>query len=187
MFHPVYGDLMTAKEVSDATLFTLNQLRNWRNDARAHLAPFGSIQIGGTSYYRKIVVQAWIDRNGVQSGVYRMTELDKEFPIGDAVIQDISKMDAFATLSKITTETVYHWMLHRLDEGKSFRDAWQNAWADISDTYLTYHTRLENPEWYRVAVQTQRWLVNNQQGLGLTLDEIKAMPVGAVPPLKEKK
>ncbi len=79
--HPVYGELLTAKEVSEATHFTLNQLRNWRNDTRAHLAPFGSIQIGGTSYYRKIVVEAWIERNGTQSAVYRMTDLDREFPL----------------------------------------------------------------------------------------------------------
>ena len=80
---PVYGELLSSREVSLSTGFTMNQLRNWRLPNRHDLAPFGSIQIGGTSYYREVVVQDWIDEHGNQQGVYVQTARDKKFPIGE--------------------------------------------------------------------------------------------------------
>ena len=187
MFHPIYGDLMTAKEVSEATLFTLNQLRNWRNDNRAHLAPFGSIQIGGTSYYRRIVVQDYLDEHGSQVGSYRMTDRDKKFPLGEGSIQDLSRIDAINTLSKITTETVYHWLSRQLDNKVSFVNTWQEYWAQTGEPYIRNDDRLENYGWYKPAVQAQRLYFNETQGLGLSVEDVLAIPVGAVPPLKEKR
>lgn len=187
MFHPIYGDLMTAKEVAEATHFTLNQLRNWRNDTRGHLAPFGSIQIGGTSYYRRIVVQAWIDRNGTQAGTYRMTDLDREFPLNEAVSTELGKIDAINTVSRITTENVMNWLETQLDKNISFIDTWKATWAELGTDYISKNDASVNYAWYPSAVQTQRLFVSNAQGLGLTVEDIKAIPVGAVPPLNEKR
>lgn len=80
---PVYGELLSSREVSLSTGFTMNQLRNWRLVSRHELAPFGHVRIGGTSYYRKVVVQDWIAEHGNQRGVYVQTERDKKFPIGE--------------------------------------------------------------------------------------------------------
>lgn len=79
--HPTYGELLTAKEVCALTGFTMNQLRNWRTEHRRHLGPFGFLSIGGTSYYRKVVVEAWLQENGPQYAVYHPTEFDKKFPL----------------------------------------------------------------------------------------------------------
>ena len=187
MFHPVYGDLMTAKEVSDATLFTLNQLRNWRNDARAHLAPFGSIQLGGTSYYRRVVVQDYLDENGAQTGSYRMTDRDKKFPLGESVAHDLEKLDAIASLSKLTTETVASWLGKKLDDKVSFINTWKEFWALTGKPYISSNEKDANPYWYEGAVQAQRLFVNDAQGFGLPVEQILALPVGAVPPLKERR
>lgn len=187
-YHPTYGDLMTSKEVSDATHFTLNQLRNWRTDSRAHLAPFGSIQLGGTSYYRKVVVQAWIERNGVQTGVYRMTDLDREFPIAETSIKDLDKSNAIAVLLRVTTENVCSWLEAQIDKQRNFVSAvWEPTWKSIREDYVSKNVRWEDHSWFETAVQVQRAYINDQQGYGLSLDEIKAIPVGNVPPLNEKK
>lgn len=186
MFHPLYGDLMTAKEVSDATLFTLNQLRNWRNDARAHLAPFGSVQLGGTSYYRRIVVQDYLDENGTQVGSYRMTDRDKKFPLGESVAQDLEKIDAMANLSKLTTETVSHWLNKQLDNKVSFINTWKEFWALTGKPYISSNDKSLNSAWYEGAVQTHRLFVNDIQGLGLSVEQVLSIPVGAVPPIKER-
>ncbi len=187
MFHPIYGELMTAKEVAEATHFTLNQLRNWRNDSRAHLAPFGSIQIGGTSYYRKIVVQDYLDEQGPQSGNYRMTDRDKKFPLNESVSAELGKIDAINTVSRITTENVMNWLETQLDKNISFIDTWKATWAELGEEYISKNDASTNYAWYPSAVQTQRLFVSNAQGLGLTVEDIKAIPVGAVPPLNEKK
>ena len=187
MFHPVYGELMNAKEVSEATMFTLNQLRNWRNDARAHLAPFGSIQIGGTSYYRRIVVQDYLDEHGTQGATYRMTDRDKKFPLGEAVSVDLDRLDAVATLSKITTETVFFWLEKQIDKKYSFLHTWKEYWALTGKPYIQKDDRMEQLSWFETAVQTQRLYFNDLQGFSLTNEEVMAIPVGAIPPLKEKR
>lgn len=79
--HPKFGELLTAKEVSDLTGFTMNQLRNWRIPARRQLAPFGYLSIGATPLYRKVVVEAWLEQSGPQQVQYYPGELDERFPI----------------------------------------------------------------------------------------------------------
>jgi hypothetical protein len=194
-FDPTYGDLLTAREVSDATNFTLNQLRNWRSESRKDLAPFGCIRMGGTSYYRKVVVQAWIDRNGAQTGVYHQTDLDREFPINQASSSDLNKHQAVALLSKITTENVYNWLDSQLaKQGTTFTNKhWKPTWfaiqhhLDEPESYVTFMNRYDYLDWFKMAVPTARYYVAQQQGLEITLDEILELPVGSIPPINEKK
>jgi hypothetical protein len=187
-FHPTYGDLLSAKEVSDATHFTMNQLRNWRTDSRSHLAPFGSIQLGGTSYYRKVVVQAWIERNGVQTGVYRMTDLDREFPIAEGALNDLDKANAIAVLSRFTTENVCSWLESQIDKHTAFiSKTWEPTWLSVRADYVTKNNRWDDVSWFPTAVLVCRKVLSDQQGFNLSDDELQAIPVGAVPPLNEKK
>lgn len=62
MHHPTFGDLLSSKEVAEITGFTLNQLRNFRQ--RIDSAPFGFVRQGGSAWYRKVEIDAWLSRNG---------------------------------------------------------------------------------------------------------------------------
>jgi hypothetical protein len=78
---PVFGELLTSKETSELTGFTLNQLRNWRMPARRQLAPFGFLSIGNTPFYRKVVVESWVQEFGPQRPQYFPTGADLNFPL----------------------------------------------------------------------------------------------------------
>lgn len=74
------------------TGFTMNQLRNWRIPARLHLAPFGYVAIGATAYYRKVVVEAYVEEMGFSHDAYRTTPLDLKFPLenGEYLTGDVN-------------------------------------------------------------------------------------------------
>ena len=186
-FHPTFGELLTAKEVIQLTGFTMNQLRNWRIPARRELAPFGFVSIGVSPHYRKVVVEAWIERNGGSNVSYVPAGLDAEFPIGEVAQVSLEQRSAADTLSKITTETVAYWLGKKLDEKVSFINTWKEFWALTGKPYVSLNDKNDNPYWYEGAVQTQRLFVNDAQGLGLPVEQVLAMPVGAVPPVKERR
>lgn len=185
-YSPVYGELLTAKETAQLTGFTMNQLRNWRIPARQSLAPFGFVSIGVSPHYRKVVVQDYLEECGAQTANYVMTERDKKFPLGTASSNDLAKIEASNILSKITTETVYKWLGKELDKKYSFLRTWEQYWALTGKPYVKMDDRMTDLSWFEAAVQTKRLYINDLQGVGLTTEEILAMPVGAVPPLVEK-
>jgi hypothetical protein len=80
-YHATYGELLNSKQVSELTGFTMNQLRNWRSPSRRNLAPFGYLSIGGTCFYRKLVVEAWVAESGPQVVEYHPTSFDERFPL----------------------------------------------------------------------------------------------------------
>jgi hypothetical protein len=57
-YDPIYGELLTTKEVTSITGFTLNQLRNHRQ--RIETSPFSFVRQGGTSWYRKDDIDLWL-------------------------------------------------------------------------------------------------------------------------------
>lgn len=185
-FHPVYGELLTAKEVIQLTGFTMNQLRNWRIPARRELAPFGFVSIGVSPHYRKVVVEAWLERNGGSNVSYSPAGLDAEFPIGEAAQLSVDQRLGLDVLSKITTENVYKWLGKELDKKYSFIRTWEEYWALTGKPYVKMDDRMTDLSWFEAAVQAKRLYVNELQGLGLSTAEVLAMPVGAVPPLVEK-
>ncbi len=200
-FHHVYGNLLTAKEVSSITGFTLNQLRNWRLESRSHLAPFGSILIGSTSYYREVVVQDWLDENGQQNGVYRMTERDKKFPLNIAVEGDIKRRTAIDTLGGITTENILAWRTKLSAQDRENLNAFMKEYgypiwrkmrglapdAEVLTLGITEQTRFTNVEWFAGWVKAIRMYLNNRNGFGFTEEEVDELPIGALPPTNETK
>ena len=186
-FHPTFGELLTAKEVIQLTGFTMNQLRNWRIPARRELAPFGFVSIGVSPHYRKVVVEAWLERNGGSNVSYSPAGLDAEFPIGEGMQVSLEQRSATDVLSKITTETVFHWLSKKLDEKVSFINTWKEFWALTGKPYISSNEKATNFDWYEGATMTHRLFVNDAQGLGLSVDQILAIPVGAVPPVREKR
>lgn len=196
MFHPVYGELMTSKEVSAATGHTLNQLRNWRMESRKDSAPFGSILIGATSYYRQVVIQDWIDEHGRQDGKYHMTERDKKFPLNVAVEGDTKHREAMGLITAITPENVLYMFEKLSKQSVDIAMTWANSgktrfireempdWTPTA-LRLTQDTRFQHPIWFTAMVKAMRLAQNEIAGLGLTEDEILAIPVGTVPPVRE--
>lgn len=196
MFHPVYGELMTSKEVSEATGHTLNQLRNWRMESRKKLAPFGSILIGATSYYRQVVVQDWIDEHGRQDGKYHMTERDKKFPLNVAVEGDTKHREALGIITAINPENVLY-MFEKLAK-QSSKIAMRHAngsknrfileelpdWKQYEQP-ITQDSRFQHPVWFTAMVKAMRLAQAEIAGLDLTEEQILAVPVGTVPPLRE--
>jgi hypothetical protein len=189
----IYGELLTSKEVCEVTGFTMNQLRNWRSPNRRDLAPFGFVSIGVSPYYRKVVVQDYLDEQGPQQGVYVMSERDKKFPVAIGESISIERNNAIAVLSKVTTENVYAWLESQLDkQGIRFTDTWKSLWnawdeLDVELPYITYHQRWENTAWFRRAVLVARTYLAQQQELEIDAIEIGKLDVGNVPPLNEKK
>lgn len=190
----IYGELMTSKEVCVATGFTMNQLRNWRLPARRDLAPFGFVSIGSSPYYRKVVVQDYLDEHGYQQGVYVMSDRDKKFPVAVGEAISIEHNHAVNVLSRITTENVYHWLEDQIaKQGIKFTDqSWKPLWEqfDAIDQplpYITYVQRWEQIAWFKRAVLVARAFLADQQGLGMSLADVASLDVGAVPPLNEKK
>jgi hypothetical protein len=189
---------MTAKEVADSTGFTSNQLRNWRMDSRAHLAPFGSIQIGRTSFYRQVVVQDWIDENGRQDGTYRMTDRDKKFPLNTAVEGDIKKRDALSRVQAVTPENVKSWQDYLFGVNQQLTAHYSNIVkneflsellgreVNLSNS-VSSEKRFSEPVWFEAVVPALRLQLNEMYGLGLTREEVLSVPVGQVPPVKEVK
>lgn len=190
----IYGELLTSKEVCEVTGFTMNQLRNWRSPNRRDLAPFGFVSIGVSPYYRKVVVQDYLDEQGPQQGVYVMSERDKKFPVAIGETISIERNNAIAVLSKITTENVYAWLENEISKhGIKFTDAsWKPIWKQFDEIdgeqpYITYVQRWDAPAWFKRAVLVARGYLAKQQGLEITLEDIGTLDVGNIPPLNEKK
>lgn len=190
----IYGELLTSKEVCEVTGFTMNQLRNWRSPSRRDLAPFGFVSIGVSPYYRKVVVQDYLDEQGPQQGVYVMSERDKKFPVAVGETISIQRANEIAVLSKVTTENVYHWLEDQISKrGVKFTDlSWKPLWSGWDELleplpYITYVQRWDNLAWFKRAVLCARAYVAQEQGFEIDAVEIGKLDVGSVPPLNEKK
>lgn len=191
--HAIYGELLTAKEVCDFTGFTMNQLRNWRIPARRSLAPFGFVSIGATPYYRKVVIQDYLDEQGPQQGVYVMSERDKKFPIAVAESLSLDENIAKTTLGKLTSANVDSWINGKLNTaGLAWVKVWQTAWAEVEQAlgltpnFILPQNRWDNPEFWAIATHTARKLINDEQNLGFDLDRIISISTESAP-VKETK
>jgi hypothetical protein len=191
--HAIYGELLTAKEVCDFTGFTMNQLRNWRIPARRSLAPFGFVSIGATPFYRKVVIQDYLDEQGPQQGVYVMSDRDKKFPIAVAESLSLDESMARNALGKLTAATVDSWINGKLNSaGLAWVTEWKRAWAAIETAlglepnFTLPQNRWDNPEWWNVAVHAARYLINEEQALGLPVEKVLAIG-GSHAPVKELK
>jgi len=192
--HDKFGELLTAKETCEITGFTMNQLRNWRVPARRSLAPIGYVAIGATPYYRKVVVQAWLDENGQQQGVYFPSELDKRFPVAIGEALSVEQNLNNAILSKISTETVNDWLNQLVDvRGIGINKEWKETYTEVQNALglpnvavssMLKHT---NPHFWDVAVHSARLFTVRDKGMDVSLDDLLAMSVGDTPPAREVK
>lgn len=196
IYDPLYGELLTVNEVVEATGFTVNQLRNWRNESRLHLAPFGFVQVGAKPYYRAVVISAYVDKHGGSRSVYKPSGLDVEFPVDSVLEQDETKRKALIELATITTAN--QWLKWTPFFGRVSPKTWVDdvnrlqpeLFAKYSktepQTYVPYGKRGELPEqWFVGNVLAFRRMLADLRGWQVTDEELFAIPVGDVPPLKE--
>ena len=202
-FHPTYGVLMSPREVSADTGFTMNQLRNWRVPARIDKAPFGYVQIGASPLYRQVVVSAWMERNGNNNVKFIPAGLDSEFPVSDVLEKDVEKQKRLVMLSTITTANQYFrwgstlgdilqekYGLGIREHSRRLYGMWKGISVEDAQAldHVTRGQMTKNLEQYYVgSTLATRRMWADTQGWDITDAEIVSLPVGEVPPLKEGK
>lgn len=201
LFDPAFGELLSSRETSELTGLTINQLRNWRLPARQDKAPFGFVQIGAAPYYRRAVVELWLERNGGSNRKYVPLGLDAEIPVDSQLEQDTEKRKHLSQLATITTANQFFRWGSTLGDilqenyGKGIHEHARRLygmWKGLSpeDAEQLVHiprgkmtTNLE--QYYVGSTLATRRLWANTQGWDITDAELVAIPVGEIPPLKE--
>ncbi len=196
-YHPKYGELLTSREVSDLTGFTMNQLRNQRT--KPETSPIKFVRQGGTSWYRKSDVDAYIEINGGSEWEYIggpesiATPLVNESAVGQ-------RKEYLDELSKITTRNSwtkwYTWFTDHSGWKDPYGDTrkWQvELWKlstgeDLDELYpksAFYKMRAEDPLRFWPSITfAMRKAVAQVRGHEITDQEIIELPVGEVPPSK---
>lgn len=195
-YHPIYGALLTSRQASDLTGYTMNQLRNFRQ--RPDTAPFGFVRQGGTSWYRKDDIEAWLEKNGAVAYEYVVPATGVSTPLRSTAT-DSTKREVLSELAKITTKNA--WGSHGtwLTEQSGLQDAHSkvNEWAehywrlhlednpDDGEFIPLNFSRIDNPSQYWQAIT---WAVRRAtayiRNWEVTDREIMDIPVGEVPPSK---
>jgi hypothetical protein len=198
LFDPTYGELLTAKEVCEATGFTMNQLRNWRLPSRLDKAPFGFVSVGVSPYYRKASVQLWLDKNAGSNVRYTPAGTDLDVPVSVAFEGDLDKLNALKRVAVVTPENVKSWQDYLFGVDAQLTMRYSNI---VKNEFLSEllgrevglsnsipaEQRFSEPVWFEAVVPAIRLQLNEMYGLGLSRDEVLSVPVGQVPPLKEIK
>jgi len=195
-YDPQYGYLLTTKEVSNMTGFTLNQLRNFRQRGNS---PIHFLTDGNTSWYRKEDVIAYIESNGTKKLEYHTTGTYSPAPITGSV-KNLEQREHLEAIGKITTANA--WGSHGtwLTEQSGLADANTkiNEWAkhfwelylgsnpEVGEFMPLHISRRENPSQYWRAIT---WAVRKATAYikgwdDITDREIMEIPVGEVPPSK---
>jgi hypothetical protein len=197
VFHVRFGVLLTSREVSDLTGFTLNQLRNDRQKELPVLLPF--VRQGGSSWYRKDDVDAFLERTGGAEWEYvgeGKSPLRNEFATGE-------RMAWLDRLAEVTSANAwskwYGWFVESSGwKGDVYKDVWGwmvelyklQSGEDLADLGYDGHLsfgklRLEDPVRFWVAITlAMRRAVAEVNGWDVSDEEILLAPVGDVPPLR---
>lgn len=195
-YHPRYGKLLTSREVSDLTGFTLNQLRYQRQNPDQAELPF--VKQKANSFYRESDVLLWLEENGGVEEEYVVAGKSKATPLVNPTV-DRTRLANIAELAKITTKNA--WGSHGtwLTERSGLPDPYNkvNAWAkelwnlhreqnpDAEEFMPLHKSRIDNPLQYWPAIT---WAVRRAtayvRGWEVSDQEIMDIPVGEVPPSK---
>lgn len=179
----------------------MNQLRNYRLPERRHLSPFGFVRVGSAPHYRKVVIEAWVERNGGVTPEYFPSEFDKEFPLGKAVDKSPKKRADIAQLGQITTANSFMsmatWAVEKSglengtklihDEGRRLLALERGIadWKTIDRAVLSKLGVTDLDAFWKIWTYGVRrcWVIVSQSDI--TDQELMAIPVGAIPPLKQ--
>ena len=194
-YNPVYGELLSSREVSDITVYTLNQLRNQRQ--RPDTSPFPFIRLGGTSFYRKADIDSWIDANGGLEIQYVVSDHHKPAPL-EMTEDNQLKREHLSKLAKITTANAWTsmatWLIEQSgiengtkfihDEGKRLLAVERKC--DASD-FGTPNAEMKSNDpdaFWKIWTYGVRKGFAQVNSLEVSDTDIIKIPVGDVPPMK---
>jgi hypothetical protein len=196
-YDPIYGELLTSREVAEQTGFTMNQLRNQR--LRADTSPLSFVRQGGTSWYRKDDIDLWLEENGTIEYQYVRVPNAKSAPLRNTAV-DYEQKKHLEELTKITTRNAwtkwYTWFTDHSGWKDAYGDTrkWQvELWKlstgeDLDELYpksAFYKMRSEDPLRFWPSITfAMRKAVAQVRGYEISDEEILAAPVGEVPPSK---
>lgn len=195
-YHPMYGTLLSSKEVSEITGHSLVQLRNFRQ--RPETSPFPFLKHGGTCRYREADIKAWLTKHGGLVMEYVVPPHVEPEPLTNPTF-DHARKRYFDILAGITTNNAWGskatWLLEQSGLQNPYRqvEAWaEQLWALYTGKpsaengwKMLAKAKTEDPEMYWKATvfgvrkgyaEINKWDVTDQ--------EIIEIPVGDVPPLK---
>lgn len=196
IYAPKYGTLLTSKEVSELTGFTINQLRN--NRQRKIGLPF--VRQGGSSWYRKDDIEAWLDANGGADWEYIVPEGITTAPLEnpDAVGERKAHLDQ---LAKITTKNAWgKWYGWLVEESGWGYDKGEPMWRGFMEHFARVvhgkelldlvpegkslgQLRTANPiDYWPIMTYAMRASVAQVYGWDVSDEEIMAAPIGDNPP-----
>lgn len=197
-YHPRFGELLTSKEVTVLTGLTLNQLRNSR--ARNTGLPF--VKQGGSCWYRRVDVDAWVELNGGAQWEYVVPEGSIESPLENPDATGV-RSEHLVKLAGITTRNSltkwYSWLLE--DSGVEYSVAFnkvreyqiefhkQATGEDLEELYpsLVEFNLMRKKDPFRfwgAFTFAVRKAVADVNGWVVSDEEILGAPVGEVPPSK---
>lgn len=196
-YDPIYGELLTSREVSELTGYTMNQLRNQR--LRADTSPLPFVRQGGTSWYRKDDIDLWLQENGTIEYQYVRVPNAKSAPLRNTTV-DYEQKKHLEEIMKITTRNSwtkwYTWFTDHSGWADPYGDTrkWQSelykqaTGEDLEELYPRgeyYKMRMTDPQrFWPSLTYAMRKAVAEVRGYEITDEEILAAPVGEVPPSK---
>lgn len=196
-YDPIYGELLTSREVSEITGFTMNQLRNQRT--RPEISPLPFVRQGGTSWYRKDDIDIWLEENGSIEYQYIKTPNAKSAPLRNTTV-DFEQKKNLEELARITTRNAwtkwYTWFTDHSGWKDPYGDTrkWQvelykqATGEDLDELYPQgefYKMRMDDPQRFWPSITyAMRKAVAQVRGYEVSDEEIIAGPVGEVPPSK---
>jgi len=196
-YHPIYGELLTSRQVADQTGFTLNQLRNQR--ARPETSAFNWIRQGGNPCYRKDDIEVWLEQNGSMDAEYVQVPNAIAAPL-HSFSTDIKHRGHLSDLAKITTSNAWGshgtWLLEQSGLREPYKrvDEWaEELWnkhraitPEAEEFMPLNFSRLDLvTQYWPATVWAVRRATAFIRGWEVTDEEIMAMPVGSVPPNKQ--
>ena len=198
---PVDGTLIGVAELSAMTGFTPHQVRSWRKPEFQDKAVFEGLRDPNSStvWYRLVDVEDWLEAHGKQSqmraipapNAFRSSRVGTE-------IEDYETRNKLSMLTAITPENVVAMRekLIRANREYVFGAAYKYekrflieeiGRASTPDNPITVEQRFSEPAWFTATVKSTRLIQNEIANLGFTEEEVLALPVGQVPPLRETK
>jgi hypothetical protein len=196
-YDPIYGELLTSREVSELTGYTMNQLRNQR--LRPDTSPLSFVRQGGTSWYRKDDIDIWLQENGTIEFQYIKSPNAKTAPLRNATV-DHEQRRHLDEITKITTRNAwskwYTWFTDHSGWADPYGDTrkWQvelhqlATGEDLEELYPRgefYKMRMSDPQRFWPSITyAMRKAVSEVRDYRITDEEIIAAPVGEVPPSK---
>lgn len=197
------GTLIGIAEVSELTGITKAQLRNWRKPEHVHLARLEGYQnpFSRDVWYRLLDVEKYLAENGVQMGATSFAPIGSpnavKAPLLDANLSH-RQMKGKSMLLEITPENVYavreRFMTKNREIAYDYATKRERQFIkEIVGDYdpmtrpINFETRFSEPDWFTASVKAMRLAQNEIAGLGFSEEEVLALPIGQVPPLRETK